>query len=129
MRFLALDVGGRRTGVAFLDDATGIPLPLPSFAHRNQNELLLHVKSLCTGRRIDRVIVGLPLLPSGEEGKQAATSRAFSHMLKRQGMDVLLIDERYTTPVFRPGKHTIPLSSYDGDSAAACELLSGKIDY
>ena len=33
MRYLALDVGTRRTGIAYLDEDVGVPLPLNTINH------------------------------------------------------------------------------------------------
>ncbi|MDD5470106.1 MAG: Holliday junction resolvase RuvX, partial [Candidatus Peribacteraceae bacterium] len=59
---LALDIGTKRTGVAYLDESVGIPLPLESIAHRNERELVQAVQTLVTERGVDRLIIGLPLL-------------------------------------------------------------------
>lgn len=123
MRFLALDTGTRRTGVAYLDEATGIVLPLDTLRHASEAELVAAVDDLCTKRSIDIVVVGLPMLPSGAEGEQAQYARRVGEMLVQKGWKVRFHDERFTTPK-KPGKHGIPLSAYDGDAAAACALLA-----
>jgi putative Holliday junction resolvase len=86
MRILALDVGNRRTGVAFLDDAVGIPLPLDTLMHQSMEELLPQIEQILTSRSVDRVIVGLPRLPSGEEGSQAGVSRSVGEKNRREGI-------------------------------------------
>jgi len=96
---LALDIGTKRTGVAYLDESVGIPLPLESIAHGNDRELVQAVQALVTGRGVDRLIVGLPRLPGGEEGKQASLVRKTVGALERAtGLTVTFIDERYSTP-------------------------------
>ena len=115
MKTIGLDVGARRTGVAFLDSATGITLPLDTLRHVHEAELVSNVARLAKERGVDRVVVGLPLLPSGEEGEQARFVRAIALRLEKEGLAVSLLDERYSTD--RP-------SGYDKDAAAACHLLS-----
>lgn len=125
MRLLSLDIGLRRTGVAFFDDATGIPLPLDTLRHASVGELLTQLSDILTSRRIEKIIVGLPLLPSGDEGAQVAEVRGVAQKLEEKGYQIVFVDERYTTPrsgaSLRQAKHAPPRS--DGDAAAACEIL------
>ena len=124
MRYLALDIGTRRTGVAFLDTDVGIPLPLDTISHTSQDELIHDVMEIVTVRNIHRVVIGLPRLPSGDEGEQAAVSRRAGECIAKKGVDVQYVDERYTTPRSQMHKNTIAPSAFDGDAAAACELLN-----
>ena len=125
MRFLALDIGTRRTGVAFLDTDTGIPLPLDTIHHSSSEELLKRVDEIAKARSIDRLIIGLPLLLSGEEGSQSGYVRDVAAALGKHGWQIAFVDERYTTD--RKGKGSRGDSEksieYDRDAAAACALL------
>lgn len=97
-RILALDIGTKRTGVAFLDEEIGIPLPLTTLHHASDSALLSQLSIIIGERRIDRLIVGMPLLLSGEEGAQAALVRAVASKMQERGWQVTFRDERYTTP-------------------------------
>ncbi|MDD4287748.1 MAG: Holliday junction resolvase RuvX [Candidatus Peribacteraceae bacterium] len=113
-RLLALDIGTKRTGVAFLDEDISIPLPLATLHHENVATLLSQLSTLIAERHIDRLIVGLPLLPSGQEGAQASLVHSIADQMQALGWPVTLKDERYTTP---RGK------SADPDAIAALNLL------
>ena len=128
MRFLAFDIGTRRTGVAFLDTSVGIPLPLDTLHHTSVDVLLPLIIALIDQRKAERIIIGLPLLPSGAHGSQSEVSKGVGTQLLARGLDVEYVDERYTTPRNSDHKHTIPTRNLDGDASAACALLSGKID-
>ncbi len=128
MRYLSLDVGTRRTGIAYLDDAVGIPLPLDTLHHESLEQLTKSVLEIVRTRGVGTVIIGLPKLPSGDEGSQASISREVGTLLQKS-IDVRYVDERYTTPKTRNHKNVLSAAEYDGDAAAACALLSGKIDY
>lgn len=117
MRLLALDIGTRRTGVAYYDDATKIVLPLDTITHTSVEELLTKVEKVIALRMINHVYIGLPLLPSGVEGAQASSVRSFGSRLQRAGIPHSFVDERYTTP---RGKDS------DGDAQAACSLLQTR---
>ncbi|MDD3896923.1 MAG: Holliday junction resolvase RuvX [Candidatus Peribacteraceae bacterium] len=115
--FLALDVGNRRTGVAFSSGATGVAVALATLHHSSYEEFRSQVLSLLAQRSVSDLIVGLPLLLSGEEGEQARTVRSFVERLPVPSHITLhFLDERYSTPPSSSG-HSDP------DSASACAIL------
>jgi len=98
-RILAVDPGEVRIGLA-LSDALGIsvhPLePLRSSgAHRDVDA----IGRIAEEQEVVRVLVGLPLLLSGEEGQGAAAARRLAARLRSRlpEVDVQLWDERLTT--------------------------------
>lgn len=98
MRVLALDIGRRRTGVAYYDDATHIPLPLDTLVHDGEESSVQMIAHLCESRSIDTLVVGLPLLPSGREGAQSAYVRGVvTRLPPRLAAGVQFVDERHTT--------------------------------
>ena len=128
MRYLSLDVGTRRTGIAYLDTDVGIPLPLDTIKHLTEEQLIEDVLKIVGERTIDHVIVGLPLLLSGAEGEQAAYSRHVGELLSSRGVRVRYRYERQTTPRQIHHKNALPTKGIDGDSVAACAILSQKTD-
>jgi putative Holliday junction resolvase len=114
MRLFALDIGTKRTGVAFVDTDNDIALPLDTIIADSREEMIERVLDLVEARHVEEIVIGLPLLPSGEEGSQVRYVRACGEQLQHQGVTVVFMDERYTT-----SKNT----SFDGDARAACELL------
>lgn len=112
MRILALDVGERRTGVAFIDSTAAVPLALQTIEHASTSELFEAVQSLITDRIIDHIILGLPYLPSGEEGAQAKYVRSIGDHLEEIA-PLTYVDERYSSH----NPHGI-----DHNAAAACKL-------
>ncbi len=107
----------------WMDTSIGIPLPLDTVRHASEKELLGAVRAVIAEKKIDHVIVGLPKLPSGEEGAQAAMSRSVGAQLLKNGSPVQYVDERYSSPRSSQHKHAIPASKIDGDAAAACSLI------
>ncbi|MDD5623267.1 MAG: Holliday junction resolvase RuvX [Candidatus Peribacteraceae bacterium] len=97
-RILALDIGTRKTGVAFADESVGVALPLATLRHDSPEDLLGQVLSLMEERKAERLLVGLPLLPSGMEGTQAKLVREVVGKLEAAGVAVTLLDERYSNP-------------------------------
>ncbi|MDD4319770.1 MAG: Holliday junction resolvase RuvX [Candidatus Peribacteraceae bacterium] len=123
MRILALDIGKRRTGVAYLDEDVGIVLPLDTVEHASEKEFREQVLKILRERKIDRLVVGLPLLPTGAEGSQSSFVRMWAALLDGAGVPVLFRDERYTTPRPMAKNGRNEPGGEDGDAAAACEIL------
>jgi|TARA_Y100000310_G_C20702889_1_gene831627 putative Holliday junction resolvase len=106
---LSLDIGLRHTGIALYDSRTKIPMPLDTIDHKSDNELIEAIKGIASERGCQKLIIGLPLLPSGKEGEQAEYTKSIADILKNDGFEVNMIDERYTTPKIRdcdPNAHS-----------------------
>ncbi len=129
MRYLSLDIGDRHTGITYLDTLVGIPLPLDTLHHTSGQQLVDAVLVIVRERKVETVLVGLPRLPSGEEGLQATQSRKIGDLLLSRGIAVEYVDERFTTPRSSQHKNALPTQNIDGDATAACALLSQKIDH
>ncbi len=120
-RLLALDIGNRRTGVAFADEKAGFVMALDTIHHKTPEELFTSIGALITTRGIAELIIGLPRLPQGEEGSQAEKIRGLvTEMKKRFSIKITLMDERYTSFTQQKG--------IDSDAQAACSLLSVLLD-
>lgn len=119
VRILALDIGTRRTGVSYAEVPPGVPVVLPTLRHASSHALLQHVARLLRERKIDQLVIGLPLLSSGHEGKQAKHVRALLPSFLDFGVPVATIDERYSS-------HS--LVAQDTDAAAACAILTVFLD-
>ncbi|MDA0376246.1 MAG: Holliday junction resolvase RuvX [bacterium] len=115
MNYLGLDIGTRRTGVAFANSEDGILFSLQTIAHTSVEELRMSVLLLIEEKQIDEVVIGLPLLLSGEAGSQAEIVQNFKELLLEEGISCSLLDERYTTSKSR---------EIDKDAASACEILT-----
>jgi len=99
-RILAVDYGGKRTGLA-VSDALGIAAhPLPAVVSEDLQETVAGVVAAAVEKEVDLVLLGMPFLPSGLEGAQAARVRLFLGELRRSlppGTKIVERDERYTT--------------------------------
>jgi putative Holliday junction resolvase len=79
MRVLALDHGTVRIGCALSDPSGTLATPLPVIEPPEARA----VAELVTEHGVEKVVVGLPLHLSGEEGSQAARdSLAAAHLLE-----------------------------------------------
>lgn len=117
MKYLALDIGTRRTGVAFGDTSIGIPCPLHTIHHDTIDSLVRQTLAIIQERTIDKVIIGLPLLPSGIPGSQVSFVKRCIKKFEEYDIAYSLMDERYTTPKQR---------NKNSDAYAACAILETK---
>jgi|AntRauTorckE6833_2_1112554.scaffolds.fasta_scaffold139090_1 putative Holliday junction resolvase len=114
---LAADIGKRRTGLALADTKAGFIMALDTLHHTSDVELIDLLAKAVKTRKVDEIIIGLPLLPQGKEGEQAAYVRSVATLLGQSvSAPIEFMDERYTSP--RNGQ------PYDPDATAACALLS-----
>jgi putative holliday junction resolvase len=113
---LAADIGRRRTGLAIGDTVAGFVMALQTLKHKEDSELIAGVLKIAQEKKVTELIIGLPLLPQGDEGEQSTYVRGIANELgKQSGLVVTLLDERYSTNT-RDGT--------DPDARAACELAS-----
>ena len=96
-RILGVDLGARRVGVA-LSDPGGVMASPYEVIDRNKVDLPARLAEIIEEEGVERVVVGLPLSLSGQEGPAAASARA--EVEKMQGVvtvPIELFDERLTT--------------------------------
>jgi putative Holliday junction resolvase len=98
VRYLALDVGDRRIGLAVGDDAFGLSRALPTLRRsRRLAADLERIASIARGEEVGALVIGLPLTLRGDEGPQAERVRRFAAALASVGIPLELYDERNTT--------------------------------
>jgi putative Holliday junction resolvase len=95
---MALDVGGRRIGVALSDSTRILASPLTTLRAQPRERVLAEIAALVRSYEVTDVVVGLPLTLSGEIGPQAQLVQKFAEALQ-QTLDVPVhqFDERLTT--------------------------------
>ena len=133
MRRLALDIGNKRIGVA-VSDITGLyAFPLTTIYRKNISNDIEKLYQLIIEKEANELIIGLPLLLSGEEGAQVRLVKSFVNLLnKKIDIHIYYIDERYSTVQaedklmnagIRPSKNQEKI-----DSAAAAIILQSYLD-
>jgi putative holliday junction resolvase len=98
MRYLALDVGDERIGLAISDARGYLARPLEVIARRAGPSSFLRVAEIVAAQKVEQIIVGLPLLADGSEGKQVQSCRAYVQGLQKYvQIPISWYDERGTT--------------------------------
>ena len=95
---MALDVGGRRIGVALSDPTRVLASPLTTLRAEPRDRVLSEIATLVQRHEVVEVVVGLPLTLSGEVGPQAHLIQLFVERLKGVlTAPIHMFDERLTT--------------------------------
>ncbi len=93
---LGLDIGDKRIGVAIADFETRVARPLTTVANNRQLISKLHQLQQTYGFK--KVVIGLPITPSGYTGDQARKTLEIADRIKsRLLVDVVFEDERMTS--------------------------------
>jgi putative holliday junction resolvase len=122
LRVLALDYGTARCGCAISDPTGTLVRPLSAIEPPDA----ARVAELVAELGADRVVVGLPVSLSGEEGGQAGLSRAFADELgDLLEVPVETYDERLTTTM--ADRTAREGAKADRDSLAAAHLLESYL--
>lgn len=97
-RLLALDVGDERIGVAISDELGLLARPYGVMQRVAGPESFVRLARIVECEGVGRIIVGLPLLADGTEGKQVRSTQAYVRGLTPYvAVPIVYWDERYTT--------------------------------
>ncbi len=97
MRWLALDVGSRRVGVAVCDDGESVSTPLAPLAQEGPEALAAAVEELVRTWEAAGVVVGVPTTRSGAGRGEARVAAVVAALGRRLAVPVETVDERGTT--------------------------------
>lgn len=135
-RIVAIDYGRARIGLAMTDEKGSIALPFKTLAackklEKSVDALLENLKSYLP--KIDKFVLGFPLLLSGKKGDMAFEVEQFKALLeKKTAIPVILWDERLTSAQADNFMKEMNLSrkkrSQQSDSIAAIIILQNYLD-
>lgn len=98
MMYLAIDRGGKRTGLAVGDDILRMAGPVDVIHTSNEGELLRQITNAISEHQPDELVLGLPLNMDDSEGPSAKAARAFATKLtEHTGKVVHMVDERLSS--------------------------------
>jgi putative holliday junction resolvase len=132
-RFMGLDVGDRRIGVAVSDPLGLTAQPILTLVRVNRKQDLKSLTRLTRKYGCEEIVVGNPLYMSGDQSPQAAKAQAFAETLRKEtGLPVHLWDERLTTTEAHRHLHAAgrPGSEHRAvvDQVAAVLILQSFLD-
>jgi putative Holliday junction resolvase len=132
MRYLAIDYGTKRTGLAICDAEETIASPLAVL--NGQKELLKKIADIVETENVEAIVLGLPLNMSGSEGSQTKLVLKFAERLKdRLPIPVHLQDERLSSfgaeEKLAPADFTREKKKKRIDAVAAAEILEAFLEH
>jgi len=96
MRYLAIDYGTKRTGLAICDPTETIVSPLAVI--QTQKEPLEKIKNIIETENVEAIVLGLPLNMDDSHGPQAEIVKKFAGRLKNSvDIPIYLQDERLSS--------------------------------
>lgn len=134
MRYLAIDLGTKRIGLALSDPDGVIALPLRVLERKGGAADLKEIAGIACDYEVGEIVVGLPINLRGEHGPAAQAALAQVEALRGLvEVPVSVYDERMTTAVADRGMRA---SGLDGrqrravvDKVAATVLLQSYLDH
>jgi len=97
-RYLALDVGDERIGLAISDADGRIARPLEVLPRVRGNASFMQICRIISQYNVQHIVVGWPLLSDGKEGKQTRSVAAYLRGLAQYTeLPITRWDERFTT--------------------------------
>jgi putative holliday junction resolvase len=130
---LGIDFGRVRIGVAISDELRMLAHPVETIPSSSAKQAIKRVATLVEERNVERIVVGVPKLMSGELGSAATEVLAFVEEIgKAVRCEVVTWDERLTTVAAHralrdAGKKTRATRGYV-DQVAAQMILQGYLD-
>jgi putative Holliday junction resolvase len=134
MRYLGLDVGDRRIGVALSDETGTVATGLPTLTRVGRRKDRRAIADLIRLHEVGEVVVGLPRRLDGDLGPQAQKVLAFMEDLRPSArVPVVPWDERFTSVVAEQALVEGDVSRRDRkalvDKVAAILILQNYLDY
>ncbi|UCD00171.1 MAG: Holliday junction resolvase RuvX [Phycisphaerales bacterium] len=131
MRYLAIDYGTRRTGLAICDAAETIASPLAVI--EGTKKLPSKIAEIVEAEGVEAILLGLPINMDGSESSQTKLVRKFADQLRTSlSIPVYLHDERLSS--FSAEEKLAPANLTKGkqkkrlDAVAAAEILEAFLE-
>lgn len=129
MKYLCLDYGKARVGLALGDSDTKIALGKGVLEGLSQNKLIGKIKAIVNLEPIDRVLVGLPINMNGEPTEMTEEVQRFVEKLRSHvKVPVQTVDERLTSQMADRLLIDVPTDQRKQDQVAAQIILQSYLD-
>lgn len=125
MRYLGLDYGSKRIGVAISDTEGRIAFPKTTIFNRSQRGTLKQLTALIEQEKISKIVVGLPSSLGGKDTDQTRLVRSFASVLARETLlSVEFENEMLTTRLAAQSG----VSKNHMDESSAALILQSYLD-
>ncbi|OHA02964.1 MAG: hypothetical protein A3J58_01965 [Candidatus Sungbacteria bacterium RIFCSPHIGHO2_02_FULL_52_23] len=125
MRYLGIDYGLRRIGVAVSDKEGRIAFPHSTIRREGDEDALQEIAALAKRENAEALVMGVPLAFSGDETEVSVAARAFGARLKGVAdMPIFFENEVLTTRMARASG----ADTEHKDQSAAAIILQSYLD-
>jgi|TARA_B100000287_G_scaffold431929_1_gene490172 putative Holliday junction resolvase len=131
-RTLGIDFGERRVGLALSDKSNLIASPYKTLQYFSENELINQLEKIALDKKIEKIVIGLPLNLNGEDSAQTKKVRRFKKQLSRLELPIVYEDERFSSII---AKNSLVLQNIktghnksEIDRTAAAIILQQHLD-
>ena len=129
MKYLSLDYGKARVGLALGDSETRIALGKGVLEGFTQNKLITKLKTIVDLEKIDRIVVGLPLNMEGEPTPMTEDVQLFVEKLRSHiEVPIQTFDERLTSQMADRLLKDVAPDKRQQDQVAAQIILQNYLD-
>jgi len=97
VRYLGVDPGGKRIGLAVGDDATGVTSPLDIVPYEGVVRAAQRIAAMASKIGAERVVLGLPTLENGTRGPASRRTDRLAQALAVLGVEVAFQSEFLST--------------------------------
>lgn len=98
MRYLGLDLGSKRMGIALSDETLTIASSYKVIHYKVQEEIIVELKEIIENFDISKIILGLPKNMNNTIGERAEETISFKELIENKlSISVELQDERLST--------------------------------
>lgn len=116
MKYLGIDYGEAKVGLAIGDDESRLALPYKIIKNSGLNKLFNDLSDIIKTEKIEAVVVGLPFNVSAQDTKQTKRTREFAVALKNffPELTIDFHDERFSSreaQKLQPGKNDDDIAS------------------
>ena len=131
MRVLGVDFGRSKIGLA-LSDPLGMAHPLGTERVTGLHHIAERILELVKEKEVAEVVLGYPLKQDATVGEMALEVEKLAELLKREGIRVILVDERFSSERAIRSLHIMGKkmgkNKRDIDTMAAALLLQEYLD-
>ena len=96
-RFLGIDFGEKRVGLAISDKSNIIASPFKTLNYTNENDLVDQLKKIVIENDIENFVLGLPINMKGDDTAQTKIVRNFKESLSSLELPIIYEDERFSS--------------------------------
>lgn len=126
MRILALDIGGKRTGIAVTDELQMIATGLAGIA---TDELIPYLKNYFSKEKVEQIVVGKPLTLQNEDAESMPIVIKIIAKIEKEfpSIPIELYDERFTSKLAMRSMKIAGASKQQMKSKKTVDMISATI--